>query len=104
MGWASRYIADLQEGKTVRFRPHGNSMSPKIESGQLCTVAPLISTDELVGTVVLCKVRGREYLHYVKAVRGAGENRTFQIGNAKGHINGWVGQAAIFGVLMGVEA
>ena len=40
-------------GETVAFRPRGNSMKGKIASGQLCTV------------------RSAQYLHLVKAVRGA---------------------------------
>lgn len=27
MGWADNHIKNLQEGKTVQFRPSGNSMS-----------------------------------------------------------------------------
>ena len=38
------------------------------------------------GDVVLCKVRGNEYLHVVKAIQG----ERFQIGNNRGVINGWV--------------
>jgi hypothetical protein len=34
---------------------------------------------------VLCKVRGAEYLHLVKAIQGS----RFQIGNNRGHVNGW---------------
>jgi hypothetical protein len=41
MGWATQYIAQLQEGETVQFRPRGNSMEGKISSGQLCTVEPV---------------------------------------------------------------
>ena len=41
MGWASRYIENLNNGKTVSFRPRGHSMKGKIESGQLCTVVPV---------------------------------------------------------------
>ena len=40
MGWASHYIQKLQEGERVSFRPRGNSMSGKIESGQLVTLEP----------------------------------------------------------------
>ena len=29
MGWASEYIARLQNGETVQFRPRGNSMKAK---------------------------------------------------------------------------
>jgi hypothetical protein len=53
-----------------------------------------------VGDIVLCKVNGREYLHLVKAIQGP----RFQIGNNRGHINGWVSANAIFGKLVGVEA
>jgi hypothetical protein len=41
MGWASRYIQKLRAGETVSFGPHGQSMTGRIESGQLCTVAPV---------------------------------------------------------------
>ena len=63
MGWATRYIEKLARGETVSFRPRGHSMTGKIESGQLCTVAPVEPTVLVVGDIVLCKVRGREYLH-----------------------------------------
>jgi phage repressor protein C with HTH and peptisase S24 domain len=99
MGWAQHYIADLKLGKQVSFRPRGNSMKPRIKSGQLCTVDPVDPTELQPGDVVLCKVRGAEYLHLVKAVRDG----QFQIGNAHGHVNGWVGASAIFGRLVSVE-
>jgi hypothetical protein len=99
MGWASGYIAKLQAGEAVSFRPRGHSMSPRIESGQQCTVEPVDPATLGVGDIVLCKVRGAEYLHIVKAIQG----ERFQIGNNRGFINGWVGVSAIFGKLMKVE-
>jgi hypothetical protein len=99
MGWASGYIVRLQAGETVSFRPRGNSMSPRIESGQLCTVAPVDVASLRPGDIVLCKVRGTEYLHLVKAIRG----ERFQIGNNRGFINGWIGGSSIFGKLIRVE-
>jgi hypothetical protein len=99
MGWASGYIKKLQEGQGVSFRPRGNSMSPKIESGQLCTVEPVDHATIRAGDIVLCKVRGAEYLHLVKAI----QRERFQIGNNRGFINGWVGASAIFGRLTKVE-
>ena len=69
-------------------------MKGKVESGQLCTVEPLGDRDLRVGDVVLCKVRGRQYLHLIKAVRG----KQFQIGNNRGGTNGWVVRASIFGI------
>jgi hypothetical protein len=97
MSWATKYIESLQEGETVQFKPTGNSMSGKIESGQLCTVAPITSATNLkVGDIVLCKVRGNQYLHLIKATR----NGQYQIGNNHGHINGWITANAIYGILV----
>lgn len=75
-------------------------MKGKIESGQLCTVAPLkdVSTLEK-GDIVLCKVNGSEYLHLIKAIQG----QRFQIGNNRGRINGWIGSNAIFGICTKIE-
>jgi len=100
MGWATTYIQRLAAGETVQFRPVGNSMSGRVESGQLCTVEPLSDPGILaVGDIVLCKVRGREYLHLIKAVR----NGQYQIGNNRGGVNGWVTARAIFGRCVRVE-
>jgi hypothetical protein len=99
MGWATPYLDLLRRGETVQFRPRGNSMQGKIESGQLCTVEPADAASLRVGDVVLCKVRGREYLHLVKAIRAG----RFQIGNNRGRINGWVSAGAIFGKCTRVE-
>ena len=99
MGWAAGHIAKLQSGETVSFRPRGNSMSPRIKSGQLCTVEPVDPARLQVGDIVLCRVRGNEYLHLVKAIRAD----RFQIGNNRGHINGWIGNAGIFGRLVRVN-
>lgn len=99
VGWATAYIGKLQQGETVSFRPRGNSMQGRIESGQLCTVAPVDPATLKPGDIVLCKVHGQEYLHIVKAIQG----ERFQIGNNRGHINGWVGARAIFGRCISVE-
>jgi hypothetical protein len=99
MGWASGYIERLRLGETVAFRPRGHSMRGKVESGQLCTVAPVEPGQLEVGDIVLCKVNGREYLHLIKAIQGG----RFQIGNNRGRINGWIGAAGIFGRCISVE-
>jgi len=96
MGWATHAIGKLKCGETVTLTPHGNSMLPRIKSGQTCVVAPLEDGQPEKGDVVLCKVNGNEYLHIVKAVQGS----RYQIGNNKGRINGWVGRGAIFGRLV----
>lgn len=99
MDWATAYIEQLRRGESVSFRPRGNSMAGKIDSGQLCTVTPVEPAAVAVGDIVLCKVNGREYLHLVKAIQGP----RFQIGNNRGRINGWIAAGAIFGKCVRVE-
>lgn len=101
MGWASKYIERLEEGKAVTFRPHGRSMEPRIKSGDLCTVVPF-ATDchPIVGDIVLCRVRGREYLHFVQGEKDG----KYLIGNNKGHSNGWVSREQVFGLLVAPTA
>ena len=99
MGWATHYISKLQEGEIVSFRPRGNSMAGKIESGQLCTVEPVKCQELKVNDIVLCKVNGNQYLHLIKAI----QNNRFQIGNNKGRINGWIQANSIYGKCIKVE-
>lgn len=85
----------------MQFRPRGHSMRGRVESGALCTVAPIVDPRVLaVGDVVLCKVRGAQYLHLIKARRGADQ---FQIGNNIGGVNGWITSRSIYGRLISVE-
>jgi len=97
VGWANGHIARLQRGETVSFR--GNSMKGRIDSGQLCTVAPVDPAALAVGDIVLCRVHGADYLHLVKAIQGG----RFQIGNNRARVNGWIGAAGIFGKCTRVE-
>lgn len=99
MGWATHYIEQLRAGKSVSFRPRGNSMKGRIESGQLCTVVPIDPAAIKVTDIILCKVHGNEYLHLVKAISGS----RFQIGNNRGRINGWVGPNAVFGKCVSIQ-
>ncbi|MEZ4452417.1 MAG: S24/S26 family peptidase [Nannocystaceae bacterium] len=102
MRWASPLIDRLARGEVVQFRPHGNSMVPRIRSGQWVTVAPLEREPE-VGDAVLCRVRGTEYVHLIKAIQGHGPRRRYLIGNNHGGINGWTPRGQIFGVVTRVE-
>jgi len=85
MGWATVYIDLLRKGETVQFRPRGNSMAGKIESGQLCTVTPVSPEALEVGEI--------------KAKQGD----RFQIGNNRGRINGWIGHNGIYGKCVRIE-
>ena len=75
-------------------------MTGRIESGQLCTVHPIIDPSTLqVDDIVLCKVKGAEYLHLIKAI----QEPRFQIGNNRGYINGWIGPNSVFGKCVKIE-
>jgi hypothetical protein len=74
-------------------------MKGRIESGQLCTVAPVDTSTLKAGDIVLCRVGGSEYLHIIKAI---GHGR-FQIGNNRGGINGWVGPNSVFGKCIRIQ-
>ena len=97
MGWASVAIERLINGETVQLRPHGTSMSGKVEDGEQVTIRPIHPSDTiLVGTIVLCKVKGHEYLHIVKGIR----KESYLIGNNKGGINGWTNREKLYGILV----
>jgi phage repressor protein C with HTH and peptisase S24 domain len=69
MEW-QKHIDNLNQNKTVRFRPKGNSMQPIIESGNLVTVEPIKDYTLIKkGDVVLCKVKGHHYVHLVTATQ-----------------------------------
>lgn len=91
--WASYAIAELKEGREAKLCPKGHSMSGKIESGDTVTVTPGIEPKK--GDIVLCKVRGNVYVHLVLAIN----KDSYQIGNNRGHINGWCSRNAIFGIV-----
>lgn len=79
-------------------------MTPKIKSGQLVTVSPELILLK-VGDVVLCKVNGNQYLHYVtqKTVQSNKEGTVtkYLIANARGRVNGWT--STIYGRVIKIE-
>lgn len=85
MGWADNAIKKLEAGEEVIIKPTGNSMKPKIKSGASVTISPVELDNIKTGDIVLCKVKGRQYLHLVKSI----DNGRFLIGNNRGYINGW---------------
>ncbi len=98
MNWAAAHIEALQHGASVKFRPTGQSMKGKVESGQLCEVAPF-DGELQKGDIVLAKVKGNVYLHLIHDI----DHDNFQIGNNRGYINGWVKRDQIFGKLISVK-
>lgn len=79
----------LSEGeREVWTSPRGNSMTPRIKSGQRVCIRPCEASDVAVGDIVLCRVRGNLYLHLVSAI----SKGRLQISNNHGHVNGWASQ------------
>lgn len=102
MSWADNYIKFLKEGQTIKFRPRGNSMRGRIESGQLVTVEPVKAFEDLsTGDVVLCRVNGYQYLHLVKQLSPT--LKKVLIGNNKGRLNGWTSFDKVYGKVIKVE-
>jgi hypothetical protein len=99
MSWAQFAIEQLQQGKTTQVRPRGHSMTGKVNNGNLVTLEPCAADKLSVGDIVLVKVRGRVYLHLIKAINSG----RFQIGNNRGGINGWVGSNCIYGIATHIE-
>lgn len=100
MNWATFAIEKLQRGESAQVRPRGHSMTGKVNDGNLVTLAPADPKTLKVDDIVLVKVKGRVYLHLIKAVNGS----RFLIGNNRGGTNGWVGVNAIYGIATAVEA
>lgn len=99
MSWAKHAIEALQRKETVQIRPRGNSMTGKVNDGDLVTLETVDPETLKKDDVVLVRVHGKDYLHLIKAIDG----KRFQIGNNKGHVNGWVGPQAIYGKATKVE-
>lgn len=85
----------LREGKIGKLTGIGNSMLPYLKSRQAVICIPVTDETELKKKdIVLSKVNGHFYLHFIHAIKN---NNQFLIGNAHGHMNGWVGRNNIYG-------
>jgi hypothetical protein len=101
MGWADIFINVLKEKGEVSFNPSGNSMQGKIESGDRVTVISS-PTSFKVGDIVLCKVKGKQYLHLISAIEDK-EDPRIQISNNKNYVNGWIKAPSIYGICIQVN-
>lgn len=101
MSWATPYIEKLETNQTVSFRPKGNSMTPLIKSGEFVTVEKFDGNFDKIkkNDILLCKVNGKQYLHLVYGVDP--RSQRVQIGNNKGHINGWT--STVYGKVISVQ-
>lgn len=85
----------LRAGEECCVVGFGQSMTPILKSGQPVIVAP-VTEDTLLekNDIVFCKVNGHFYLHKISAIKN---NKTYQISNNHGHVNGWISRSKIYG-------
>lgn len=88
----------LEKGE-VSWKPVGNSMTPKVDSGDQVTVKKVSLAALRVGDIVYAKVKGTCYLHLLSAI----DNERYQISNNHGHVNGWTSADKVFGVCIKVK-
>jgi len=97
MNW-TQLKQDLLKNKIVKARLFGNSMTPKINDGDL-VILDANCKDLAKNDVVFCKVGRNYHVHLITAIR----NDRYQISNNKGHVNGWIGKNNIFAKVIGKE-
>ena len=79
-------IKRLQDGETILTSEPGNSMLPLYKSNEKHILTPISWEKCSPGDVVFSKVKGMCVTHKVYAVD---PQKGVQVGNNKGHINGW---------------
>ena len=94
-------LETLLEKGEVTFKPHGNSMTPRIDSGDQVVVKKVEVSLLRVGDAVYAKVKGNYYLHLLSAIDESQDR--YQISNNHGHVNGWVNAENVFGVCVQVK-
>jgi len=91
-------LKELQSKGEVSFRPKGNSMTPKIHSGDQVRVKSIPIGLYKVGDIVYCKIKGGFVLHLLTAITYNKDKDKYQISNNHGHVNGWIGPDNIYGI------
>ncbi len=94
-------LKTLLEKGEVTWKPHGNSMTGKIDSGDQVVVKKVPVSALRVGDAVYAKVKGNYYLHLLSAIDES-KNR-YQISNNHGYVNGWVSAENVYGLCVKVK-
>ena len=104
----------LLSGEAVQYTSSGWSFAPRVHSGDCCLFEPITSESDLrVGDIVFCTVSstqlcqstsqnqpGRFYAHKItKVLTSEGGHKVYEIGNNKGHVNGYSWPEDIYGRL-----
>ena len=101
----------LVKGVGVQYQSSGNSLWPRVKSGDCCFFEPILAPQLLkVGDIVFCEVqpKGRFFAHLILrmeedgAAASARNRRIWTIGNIKGRENGWCYDRHIYGRMVEV--
>ena len=87
-------LKELQSKGEVWFKPHGNSMTPRLKSGSLVRVKSIPVGLYEIGDIVYCKIKGVYMLHLLTAI----DKGKYRISNNHGFVNGWIGPENIYGI------
>lgn len=98
-------IKILQEKGEVVIHCNGNSMRPIIAPKEAIHLKRVNHSLIRVGDAVFCRINGGLQVHKVSAIQNEHDydKRRFQISNNHGHVNGWIGGHAIFGLAVKIE-
>jgi hypothetical protein len=98
-------IKVLQEKGEITIHCNGNSMRPIIAPKEAIHLKRVNHSLIRVGDAVFCRINGGLQVHKVSAIQNENDydKRRFQISNNHGHVNGWIGGHAIFGLAVGIE-
>lgn len=89
-------VERLLKGETIEnYKESGNSMVPLIYSRQPVDIVPIDREIE-VGDMVFCRIGSRFYSHLVTAL----SEKSVQISNNHGHVNGWTPKKRVYGFLI----
>lgn len=100
VNWSDFAVTELQAGRMVTISPRGNSMTPKIESGAVVTLEPIIDVEVLEkNDIVLVSIGQTVYLHLISAM----EKDRIQISNNHGHVNGWTSKNKVYGRVININ-
>ena len=94
------YKRRLQNGEIVQFRGGGNSLAPRIRSGECCKYAPVKTHEDIKQKdIVFCTIKGRYWTHLVKKKTfvGGKDEFLYTISNIKGFENGTIPLGNIYG-------
>lgn len=91
----------LEKGEVI-WNPKGNSMTPKIQSGDQVTVKQVPIKAYRVGDIVYAKVKGNYYLHLLSATDDYKSITRYQISNNHGYVNGWISEFNLYGLCVKV--